>query len=81
MQYNHMRSRDVCISFLAHEASLIVPDFTISAYGSSCKDLVCGLILSSFLSFSIYVMASHPGLGMQINRTRKQRSEKKTKKG
>ena len=28
----------------------IVPDFTISVYGSSCNSLIFGLILTSFLS-------------------------------
>ena len=36
------------------EASLIVPDFTISVYGSSCNYLFFCLILASLLSFSIY---------------------------
>ena len=35
------------------EASLIVPDFTNSEYGSSCKDIFFGLILTPLLSLSI----------------------------
>ena len=44
-----------------YEASLKVPDFTISVNGSSCSSLIFCLIL-----FAIYFMASHPALGMQI---------------
>ena len=35
-------------------SSLIVPDITISLYGSSCKSLLCSLIVACLLSFSIY---------------------------
>ena len=34
-------------------SSLIVPDFTISKYGSSCNSFFFGLILSSFLSLPL----------------------------
>ena len=40
---------------LKSEASLIVPDFTIYVYGSSCNYLFALLILSPFLSLSIYI--------------------------
>ena len=36
-----------------YEASLIVPDFTISVYSSSCNYLFFGLILAPFLSPSL----------------------------
>ena len=55
------------------------PRFTISVYGSSCSSLFFGLILSLF-SFSIYFLASHPALGIQINRQRKPSSENMAEK-
>ena len=57
------------------EVSLIVPDFTLSVYGSSCHSLFFRLILILFSSFSSYFLASHSALGMPKNRKRKQRSE------
>ena len=39
------------------EASLVIPDFTISVYGSSCTYLFFGLILTPLLFLSIYL---HP---------------------
>ena len=57
------------------EVSLIVPDFTLSVYGSSCHSLFVRLILILFSSFSSYFLASHSALGMPINRKRRQRSE------
>ena len=53
---------DILNSILSHqnleyiiipESSLIVPDFTISKYGSSCNSFFFGLILSSFLSLPL----------------------------
>ena len=57
------------------EASLIVPDFTISVHSSSCNSFFFGLILSSFHSVSV---SWHPIL--TINRKRKQRSENESRK-
>ena len=36
------------------EESLVVPDFTISVHGSSCKYIFFGLILALSLSLSTY---------------------------
>ena len=41
-----------CI-LVSSEVSLIVPDFIISAFGSSCNSLIFGCILSYFLSLYI----------------------------
>ena len=61
---------------LFYQASLIVPDFSIFVYGSSCNYLFSGLILPSF---SICFLASHSASGMQINGKRKQRIENEAK--
>ena len=60
-------------------ASLIVPDFIISVYGSSWNSLV---FWSQYLlfSFTIYFLASHTALGMLLNWKRNQRSEIETEK-
>ena len=60
------------------EASLVVPEFTISVYGSSSNYLFWSQSL--FFSFSNYFLAFHPALGMPINRMRKPRSDKETEK-
>ena len=68
-------------AMLNTEVSLIVvPDFTICVYGSSCKYL-CFWSCSLFFSFSIYFVSSHPSLGMIITRKRMQMSEKKAEQG
>ena len=60
-------------------ASLIVPDFIISVYGSSWNSLV---FWSQYLlfSFTIYFLASHTALGMLLNWKRNQRSEIETER-
>ena len=55
------------------EASLIVPDFTISVYCSSCSSLFFYSFSLSF-SLSICFLVSHPALSMQKNRKRMERS-------
>ena len=45
------------------KASLMVPDFTISVYGSSCTYLLSVSVSLSFFLFSIFFLASHPALG------------------
>ena len=60
-------------------ASLIVPDFIISVYGSSWNSLV---FWSQYLlfSFTIYFLASHTALGMLLNWKRNQRSKIETER-
>ena len=48
-------------------ASLKVTDFTTSVHGSSCNSLVH--------SFCAYFLASHPALGIRVNRKRMRQSE------
>ena len=38
------------------------------------------ILFFSFLSFSIYLLAFHPALGMLLNRKRKERSENEAEK-
>ena len=54
--------------------SLIVPDFTISLYGSSCKYVLFSLILATFLSFSLYW---HPKIGMGSQEIDSKRKEER----
>ena len=59
--------------------SLIVPDLITSVYGNSCNYRLC---FSLFISFSMYLLASHPALhgdGL-IQTKRKQRSENEAEK-
>ena len=48
------------------EASLVVPDFSVSVYSSSCNLLFCCLMLSCFLSIYI-LLVYHPALGIPLN--------------
>ena len=52
---------------------MIVPDFTISKYGSSCNHLFFGLFLSSFLVLSLF-------LGIPFCLEDAHENEEKTKK-
>ena len=61
------------------EESLVVPDFTISVHGSSCKYIFFGLILALSLSLSMYLLESPGKDGMPRNRWRKNTRENKTK--
>ena len=58
---------------------LIVPDFTIYLYSSSGNYVFFSLILTSFLSLSIYRYPPKPN-GKQRNGQTKKRRENKTKK-
>ena len=60
--------------FSTSEPSLIVPDFTISVYGSSCNYFLFGLILPSLLSLSIYW---HPREWMGCQEIDRERKEEK----
>ena len=44
--------------------ALIAPDFTVSVYGSSCKDIFFGLVLAPFFFLSIYWRPKY-GMGCQ----------------
>ena len=60
--------------YLSPEVSLIVPDFTIFVYDSSCNSLFFGPILL------IYSLAFRPALGVPVNRKKNKRSKNETKK-
>ena len=71
--------------YVLSRARLIVPDFTVSEYCSSCNYLFCGPILVSLLSLSICWNPKAWQAGRQArwgakNRWRKKCREKKTKK-
>ena len=62
------------------EVILIVPDFIIYVYGSSCQSLFSGLTLALLLSlFPFLGIPSYP-MGVSINTKNKQSSDKRLKK-
>ena len=60
--------------------SLLVPDFTIFVYGSSCNSSFSVTFSLLFFLYLQYFLAFHPAPGMPINRKRKQRSKRETAK-
>ena len=58
---------------------IVVPDYTISMYGSSCNSLLFGLISLLFL-VSIIFLAFHLDLGIPMDRKRKQRCDNEAMK-
>ena len=59
------------------EVRLIVPDFTISVFGSSCNYLIFGGI-SFFLTYLF--LSTLSALAMSLIRKRKERSQNEAKK-
>ena len=51
---NCKNMKNLILNVSISEESLLVPDFTISVYGSSCNSLFFGAILASFLSLYTY---------------------------
>ena len=62
------------------EESLVVPDFTISVHGSSCKYIFFGLILALSLSLSTYWNLQERMGCQEIDGERKQREQDQTRK-
>ena len=67
--------KNLILNVSISEESLLVPDFTISVYGSSCNSLFFGVILASFLSLSMYLLAPPKLDGMSRNRYSRERKE------
>ena len=60
--------------------SLIVPDFTIYVYSSSCNSFFFALAQSSFLSLTISCHLLHHAMGMPVTGNRKQGTKIRPKK-